>query len=83
MNKETNDKIKMVTLGRGDRDLLRNSGLLFLRELCARSLLENKEVERIKKEAKAHKIRTLIYSLLEAFMNLYSITKGCYPCRED
>jgi len=49
MNKETNDKIKMVTLGRGDRDLLRNSGLLFLRELCARSLLENKEVEKSRK----------------------------------
>ena len=49
MNKETNDKIKIVTLDRGDRDLLRNSGLLFLRELCARSLLENKEVEKSRK----------------------------------
>ena len=49
MNKETNDKIKMATLGRGDRDLLRDSGLLFLRELCARSLLENKEVEKLRK----------------------------------
>lgn len=76
MNKETNDKIKMVTLDRGDRDLLRNSGLLFLRELCARSLLENREVEKSRKLQKAYKIRTLIYSLPEAFMNLYSITKG-------
>lgn len=73
MNKETNDKIKMVTLGRGDRDLLRNSGLLFLRELCARSLLENKEwrnQESSKKDTKQD------YSLLEAFMNLYLISKG-------
>lgn len=73
MNKETNDKIKMVTLGRGDRDLLRNSGLLFLRELCARSLLENKEwrnQESSKKDTKQY------YSLLEAFMNLYLISKG-------
>lgn len=53
MNKETNDKIKMVTLGRGDRDLLRNSGLLFLRELCARSLLENKEVEKNQERSKS------------------------------
>lgn len=52
MNKETNDKIKMVTLDRGDRDLLRNSGLLFLRELCARSLLEKSSRE-IKKVAKS------------------------------
>lgn len=73
MNKETNDKIKMVTLGRGDRDLLRNSGLLFLRELCARSLLENKEW---RNQESSRKDTKQDYSLLEAFMNLYLISKG-------